>query len=39
MFEGILARGSNGIAVYDHVEDAIVFNADHYAWSDMWADI
>ena len=23
------------IAVYDHVEDAIVFNADHYAWSDM----
>jgi hypothetical protein len=23
------------IAVYDHLEDAIVFNADHPAWSDM----
>ncbi len=23
------------IAAYDHLEDAIVFNADHPAWSDM----
>ena len=25
----------NVIAAYDHLEDAIVFNADHAAWSDM----
>jgi hypothetical protein len=23
------------VAAYDHLEDAIVFNADHLAWSDM----
>jgi hypothetical protein len=28
-------EGAECIAVYDHLEDAIVFNADHLAWSDM----
>ena len=26
---------ANVVAAYDHLEDAIVFNADHPAWADM----
>jgi hypothetical protein len=34
MFEDPRER-TDVVAAYDHLEDAIVFNADHLAWIDM----